>query len=66
MIVTSNSFVAYQLLPGTFAIQATLFICGLYIILTQDIEKDPFMIAYWTKLAHDNGAADPTAYVARI
>ena len=24
------------------------------------------MIAYWNKLAHDNGAADPSAYVASI
>lgn len=65
MIVTGNSFVAYQLIPGTFAIQATLFICGLYIVLTQDIENDKFMIAYWTKLAHDNGV-DPTTFVAKV
>jgi hypothetical protein len=42
MIVTKNSFVVYQLLPGTFALQAALFIISIYIIVSYpNVDREP-------------------------
>jgi hypothetical protein len=46
MIVTKNSFTAYQLLPGTMAMQIALIGTLSYVFIDRDILTDPAML-YW-------------------
>ena len=45
MIVTKNSFVGYNLLPGTFSIQLALLTMSIYcLIVYPDIYKNPYFV----------------------
>ena len=43
MIVTKNSFTAYQLLPGTLAMQIALLSTLIYCLIDRNILDDPYM-----------------------
>ena len=53
MIVTKNSFAAYQLLPGSISQQIALIAIDLYVIFGRNILNDDF-VRFWLNVGHND------------